>query len=349
MSTRTRRSSPKKHYCWTINNPTKEDEDLVIDFAEHEWCAYLVYQHEVGERGTYHFQGYLALTTKKRYTQLREWFPRAAFMPSRGNPKQNLKYCTKDESRATEAQWREHFAITGDEEPLTGPFEYGEIPRKAGSRSDLLSACEKIKNGAKIIDIADEDLVVVARHSRGLKELQFWYMQRLGMKIRDNIEVILLNGPTGSGKSTKGHELAMEDPDGWFPLTSTKKNTLWFDGYQGENTLLMDEFRPTWCTHSTLLKILDKFPFRLPIKGNHSWALWTRVIITTTHPVGKWYDLKDTATGELYRRITDIRVLEPRLETGLDPGSEVGGNIDPHQVEPYGEALAPPESGVMTA
>ena len=170
MSTRTTRASPKKHYCWTINNPTAADEDLIIEFSDNEWCEYLVYQHEVGENGTYHLQGYLALSTKKRYTQLREWFPRTAFTQSRGNPEQNKKYCTKEKSRATLLQWSKHFKCM-HEDASTGPFEYGELPVKAGSRSDLKKACEMIKNGKKLIDIMQQDLVVVARHARGLKEI----------------------------------------------------------------------------------------------------------------------------------------------------------------------------------
>ena len=139
--------------------------------------------------------------------------------------------------------------------------------------------------------------------------------------------------------------MARADPKGYYMLCSgSAKSQLWFDGYEGENTLLMDEFRPTWCSYSYLLRLLDKWPMRLPMKGAHTWALWNRVIITTTHPVGTWYHASDTATGELTRRITKvIQMREGGDQEEVVPGSKVVGNNGTTTLDP--PSRAPPESG----
>jgi hypothetical protein len=218
------------------------------------------------------------------------------------------------------------------------------MPVRKGKRTDLDKACEIIAGGGSLADVAEESLATAARYSRNLNDLKFILMAKQAKEPRE-IEVIVINGPTGVGKSHLAMEMASSDPKGYYMLCSTSsKSTLWFDGYSGENTLVMDEFRPTWCNYSYLLRLLDKWPLRLPMKGAHTWALWTRVIITTTHPVGTWYDVADSATGELNRRISRIMTLETRGEISeseeVGPGAKVVGNTNTTT-----SARAPPESG----
>jgi hypothetical protein len=220
------------------------------------------------------------------------------------------------------------------------------MPVRKGKRTDLDKACEIIAGGGSLADVAEESLATAARYSRNLNDLKFILMAKQAKEPRE-IEVIVINGPTGVGKSHLAMEMASSDPKGYYMLCSTSsKSTLWFDGYSGENTLVMDEFRPTWCNYSYLLRLLDKWPLRLPMKGAHTWALWTRVIITTTHPVGTWYDVADSATGELFRRISRTITLSQRAgeerESDVVPGSTVVGNNGTTTVDP---PRAPPESG----
>ena len=355
MSSRTRKqASKRKHYCFTINNPSKNDEKQVLKFAAHEWCSFLVYQHEVGEEGTYHLQGFLSLVTQRRFKEFLLYFPRARMAKANGKPSANLRYCSKDESRATIVGWSKQFkALPTMETHLhVGPFVFGEVPAGQGRRTDLAQACQIISDGGSLGDVAKLDLSTAARYSRNLNDLKFILMRERAYEARD-IDVLIINGPTGSGKSHLAYEMGRNDPNGYFVLCAgSTKSQLWFDGYEGEGTLVMDEFRPTWCTYSYLLRLLDKWPLRLPMKGSHTWALWTKVIITTTHPLGTWYDVADTATGELYRRITrtitqEARYQEPDEElnppqAGVGVRCEVvGSNVTTTSNLPR----APPEAG----
>lgn len=123
------------------------------------------------------------------------------------------------------------------------------------------------------------------RYHRGLEKLQ-----EKGPKWRD-IKVTVLWGGTGVGKTRKVMEMDSVykiDP----PYT-------WWDGYEGEEILLIDDFRIGAIHRGMLLNLLDGYRLRLETKGSHTWALWKEVYITTNFNPETWED-------PLLRRIQDI-------------------------------------------
>lgn len=379
-----RRASPAKNYCFTINNPTLNDEVRLREAAlamDTSGVVYLVWQHEVGEQGTYHIQGYVCFARKCRMdsASTRAILPRAALSVAKGTPVQNKAYCTKRDTRATRAQFLQHFyadepatadVAATDEHLLVGPFEHGTPPGGQGRRTDLVEAGEFIKKGGSLRQLALDFTGTFVHNSRGLTSLKF-QVDSTRAKLDRDVEVFVFNGDTGSGKTHAAMQYCrgQEDPNDWFMLSHEGGSTMWFDGYEGESILVLDEFRGSWCKYSWLLRLLDKYPLRLPIKGGHTWALWTKVIITTTHPWQTWYDVADTATGELQRRLHWLVRFEDHAEVsrarigdapppppaagppppsgeGLHPvvpGSEVVGSIAPQLRNQPTSAL--PESG----
>lgn len=87
---------------------------------------------------------------------------------------------------------------------------------------------------------------------------------------------------------------------------NTKGGALWFDGYEGQEVAVFDDFRPWWCRFDYLLRLLDRYPMKVPIKGGFvNWI--PEIIIITTQK-----SIRDTFTGE-YRTDEDIRQLERRV------------------------------------
>lgn len=86
-----------KKWCFTINNPLKED----LEQIEHllELSKILIYQYEIGSNGTLHIQGFLILNTRRRLTELKKFLNRAHLEIMKGDLQSNIKYCTKVESR----------------------------------------------------------------------------------------------------------------------------------------------------------------------------------------------------------------------------------------------------------
>lgn len=91
------RESPKKHWVFTLNNPSPGDDGglwlLPYDYA--------VLGNEVGESGTPHIQGYVVFKKKYRLAQLKAYSPqghRCHWEPQSqySTPAQAAEYCMKD-------------------------------------------------------------------------------------------------------------------------------------------------------------------------------------------------------------------------------------------------------------
>ena len=97
------RPHQSKRWCFTLNNWTLIEYDLLIAFASTE-CSYLVAGKETGASGTPHLQGFFILNTRKRLTQLRQFplFARSHLEPARGTSVQASQYCKKDDAEAFE-------------------------------------------------------------------------------------------------------------------------------------------------------------------------------------------------------------------------------------------------------
>lgn len=85
-----------KSRCWfvTINNPTKEDEELWRE----EKCTWKAWQFEVGENGTRHIQGVVYFPSCRWFSAMKKKYPRANLQMTKNHAKA-VAYCTKEESR----------------------------------------------------------------------------------------------------------------------------------------------------------------------------------------------------------------------------------------------------------
>lgn len=160
------------------------------------------------------------------------------------------------------------------------------------------------------------------RNGRGLLALQAVLCGRGG---RGSIHVVCLVGPTGSGKSkfVWDHFPA----DDIYTLIEPNGPSVWFDGYVNQAVLLMDDFngQRTIPGIQVLLKLLDRYPMTLQVKGGTTQKHWTMVYITSNLDVGQWYpSANDVHIEALRRRISssftfpqDIDAAEQDCHDGL--------------------------------
>jgi len=181
-------------------------------------------------------------------------------------------------------------------------FEYGEPP-KQGNRTDLIEVSNKLKSGCKLSTIIEEDTPTYIKFHKGIEKVRGHYLKKESTNFR-KVETWLFWGKTGTGKTRKAFEIAGKD---FYKLDCA--NNVWFDGYDGEKTLIIDDFYG-WVKFGSLLNLLDDYQLRLEVKGAFTYANWERVIITSNKPHTNWYkDLNTIQIEALERRLNHIHIF----------------------------------------
>lgn len=261
------------NWVFTLNNP----EEL-LDFSDFPNIRYAIYSEEVGLEGTYHFQGYVELKKARALSAMRKLLPEAHWEVRRGSAEQAIAYCSK----------------ISDTTFVDGPHEYGDR-KSQGSRSDLIEIKSKLDSNVPETQIADEHFGSWIRYHKSFREYSF--LKATGL--RGIPEVLVLYGGTGFGKS---HWCMEEHPNAFWKARPSSKNTnIWWDGYTGQDTIILDEFYG-WLPFDLVLRLCDQHPLMGEIKGGTVWLVPKTIIFTSnTHPEGWW---KVGTYSSFTRRVT---------------------------------------------
>lgn len=279
-------------WCLTVNNYT-DDDVAVVTKISHE-AAYAVVGIEKGDQGTPHLQGYMYFKTQRHFTALHKAIPRAHLEVAKANAEKNTEYCTKEGNVL---------------------LQHGDMP-KQGKRTDLEVAREAVKDGQCMRSIADtvsslqavraaQTLFTLLEPVRSWKPEVRWYY-----------------GPSGKGKTRTAHDWL--GPDLYQPT-----NMKWWDGYDGHEHVLLDDFRPRQCDFVYLLRLLDRYGMRVECKGGSRQLRARKIAITSIQSpeTMMWFD--EEPIEQLMRRIDQIILVEEYIEDGQTQSSPD---------EPYSEA-----------
>lgn len=228
--------------------------------------------YEQGEKGTWHIQGYVQMKNRTKLGAMKKLFPRAHLEVAKGLPQQNIDYCSKDQ------RWHVH----------------GSEPVKQGSRTDLDDVKKSIDSGATYADLVESHFGAAVRYQRSLQNII-----ELRRKERDLPPTVYVYwGDTGLGKSRKAHE---EYPNAYW-----KSYGDWWDGYAGHEAVIIDEFYG-WIKFDFLLRLLDRYPLQVPVKGGFRKFVATTIIFTSNKPWAEWYPgIAPVHVRALERRITKV-------------------------------------------
>lgn len=152
-------------------------------------------------------------------------------------------------------------------------------------RFESLSTSDLFKQDINFLK--EEYPAFFCRYHKGLSLLQ-----DKGEKWRDVSATILWGEESGVGKT----RTAM-DHDSVYKLDPPYN---WWDGYQGEKRIVIDDYKVGSIPRGQLLNILDGYRLRLETKGSHTWASWTEVYITSNFCPECWDDA-------LLRRVKEIK------------------------------------------
>lgn len=261
-----------------INNWT-EDDVLRLKSLTY---SYIVLADEIGESGTKHIQGYMEFKNPVGFKALiNKLKKRAHIEHRRGTPKQASDYCHKDGKII---------------------FEDGVISNQ-GKRTDIERCCELIQDGNRMKAVAQSAPQTFVRYHKGFKALQAVLIEPRNTQP----EVIVYWGNSGSGKSRRARE-ELSDPWIWTPQRGA-----WFDGYEGHNEVIFEEFRGQ-LQFGMLLSLLDRYDCPVQYKGGTIEFCATKIIITSPLPPLKWYNMSEFDEYDKYeqleRRINKIIELK---------------------------------------
>lgn len=290
-----------RHWCFTLNNYDESDTENLCLIADDVIARYIVFGEEISESGTPHLQGYVELLKPSRLKGIRDLFIqhdlscKPHFEPRKGSREQARLYCMKGDQ--SHCEWKS-LAEKGPNFGLNAlVHEAGDWCTGPGERTDLKifnHLVEMIKEGLPDSDLVDYCPVTFAKHFRGLDRLRSVYEKSRSKSFR-TVSVHTVVGKSGSGKTRAAFEY---DHDTFVVDCSNEQFP--FDGYDGEKTILIDEFRGG-LKYAHLLRILDGHRLLVNIKGGRRYAQWDKVIITSNTMPESWY--KFGMTPELDRRL----------------------------------------------
>lgn len=290
-----------RNYCFTINVETWEDWVPPIQWDPKIKCC--IAQTEVGEEGTFHWQGYVELTTPMRMNAVKALFgcDWMHLEVRRGTRAQAIEYCRKDDGTR---------AVQGYQ-----LIEHGDLTAGQGRRNDLLVVKKKLDQGKSMLEVAtdDECFASVVRYNRGIQ----LYKQLITPPRRIKTRVSIYYGEPGTGKSHAAHTAMGErfGERGYYTKTGAHK---WWNGYDGHKGVIMEDMDPAHEYYrkdlqGTILTLWDKWPAKVETKGGMEEFVAEWIIVTTNfHPgdvKNPWcYDWRVGRRVDEWKEFTEVYV-----------------------------------------
>lgn len=336
-----------KCWCLTWNNPSLSGDEWAEVLRSCPDIAMGCFQKEVGESGTPHFQGYIEMKKKGYHTAVRAAVGGFGMtvQNAKSGRKKNFAYCTKEDTRVAGPWFINCDASAG-----------GRATQ--GKRTDLDAYAEAVVAEGGVTAKVFEDFPghsvqflkhgeAIVRHLNLLKakqeERDHWQemyqrhlagedMAKLGVKPR---EVEVLFGPTAVGKTTSVYFKVLGELQE--RLYEKPGNNKWWDGYDDEPNVVLDEFKgDLFGDIETVNNLLNQGVKVVETKGGSKLMNVKRIFLTTNAHPSHWWK-KDGNSHYCWdhghyrafaRRVArvkwwnDARELTVLENPGVDDGSE---------------------------
>ncbi len=153
-------------------------------------------------------------------------------------------------------------------------------PAAQGQRNDLTLIRDEIKEGANELEIASDHFGQWVRYRKSFER----YRALLSEQRTHVTRVLVYWGPTGVGKTRRAFE---EHPEATF---LSYENGFWQPpkaAYIG--VVIIDDFEDTQIPRGLFLRLTDRYPLTVNVKGSSAnWAP-TTIILTSNFDPTMWY------------------------------------------------------------
>uniref|UniRef100_UPI00404812A9 hypothetical protein n=4 Tax=Pseudomonadati TaxID=3379134 RepID=UPI00404812A9 len=260
------------NWSYTLNNPTHEEIES-ISGAE---CVFHIYGQEHPDT-TPHLQGYIQFKHQKRMNEVKKALgtTRLHLEKSNGTADQNIAYCSKED---------------------IDPFIKG-TPKQPRKRTDI----DLIKDLVKTNTVKEliEDGTLRNQQQVKFAHTCFTYQQEHRTTYP---RVVWLCGDSGAGKSKYIYD--RHQPDEVHKQSNSIK---FWDGYENQPIVVLDDIRADFAKFHELLTLLDKYPHRVEVKGDTRIFNSSIVYVTSPYTPAELYKNKSTENLiQLIRRVDEI-------------------------------------------
>lgn len=270
-----------RNYVFTLNNYSEEEIERLR--SNSGLCRYIVWGKEVAPTtGTPHLQGFLAFDNARARSAVSALLPdRAWFEAAKGTAAQAMEYSKKE-----------------------GNFEeHGDPPMDQKRKGE--ASAERWEAARKAAQSGDFDAIPADIYMRCYNTVKRIRQDTLlaGEQADTEVEMEWYWGESGSGKSRKARS---ENPGAYLKMCNK-----WWDGYSGQNVVLIEDFdqaHKVLCHH---LKIwADRYPFPAEVKGGSIQIRPTKIIVTSNyHPREIWDSNADLQPILRRFKCTEFKVL----------------------------------------
>jgi hypothetical protein len=268
-----------RHWCFTsfLNEINLQEDNELLKYA--------IYGKETCPKSKrHHYQGYIEFIAPIRMKQAKEVLgdEKAHLEIRKGTQSEAITYCKKEHDYT----------------------EFGNKYTEQGKRTDLDKVVEDIKLGAKLSDVALANPKPFIKFHNGITKL--WNIHQA--QTLEEKDIIVLIGKPGTGKTRYIYDHhPIED-------IYRKPPGMWWDGYEGQPIVLLDDIDTNQYTISEFLQWFDRYPISVPIKGGFAKLTCKKIYITSNKPIIEWFhNITSDHIQALQRRITTIVNL-PKLD-----------------------------------
>lgn len=268
-------NKPLKRVVFTLNNYTDDEYSRIISLSD-EYLYAIVAREVCPSTGTQHLQGFINFKKKRRFNNIKQFIGhRLHLEEAKGDDHDNFLYCSKG-----------------------GDFvQFGELSKR-GKRSDLAGLCADLRAGATEAEIVVKHTQQYIRYGRNI---------RMAVGVLGGVtqrswrtSLVVHWGVSGSGKSQRAAYYGRKLCGGVYYKVAGK----WWDGYCGQNVVIMDDFCSDMCSFTEMLRIADCYPHQVEVKGGFVNFIAKWIFVTLNQNLFQsWGNLTFEQRNALRRRI----------------------------------------------
>lgn len=273
----------------TLNNPVETAQDYLQAIYTALKAKYCCGQLEKGENGTFHLQFFLNFKDAVRPAHIKKFDSKLHVEIVKINNGAHT-YCMKEDTR------------------IEGPWEFGEKPVQRNNKTDW----EEVKQNAMTGKIDKIPADIYVKHYRNIKQIEKDHMI-LGPDA-EGVRGIWLWGDTGLGKSRYARSELCRDTTPFIKWCNK-----WWDGYQSQTHVLMEDIDPSHKCLGHHLKIwTDRYATTGEPKGGSLPLKHTHFIVTSQYSIEQIWEGDIQTIAALRRRFRVTHFTEPYGPGGGD-------------------------------